>query len=589
MIIKFSCDKIQDISKIYKKLDSDSSEAGYSYQGTNYCTLLLSDVIKSIATLTSFFYKGIKDRNANEEFVVQGNTLYNITFRIDTFDRHTKAHFEVTIESVDHGTSYNTELESLKRLLKNRLLKDWQVCTWLQDDQSEALCTELYSNIFHLENDLRAFVSKVMIFHFGITWLQRFGMEKYLQSVETMETEFKQRVPDFENINTQFLSMTLETLKEILFQGLIYKEPIYLNPKEYELLCTIIQRRKHEDAKKYLSERRIVDKNLWKDIFAKYFDSPEKFESAFLNFIKNRNHVAHNKIVSLHVYKTIQKDFLELRTFLDEALANFDSENASSELKESWMETIEEVDFSEYKRNYLRDKIEEELGITIFSQDTIYDKFCDTIYELYNNFYDRYHYDEQFKVTEYIVPDSYKRTIVFSVISNACPDSVINIRVKIDINDEIDADSSMKVTCEKDTEVLFRANIIHHNGSGYEDEDGVLVAGSETSYDDTELDEMKEELINYIDEKLNPYIAELEALEYISGTEGGPSPVAYFSGENCGQFGVSVRESFFPLGKCCFCGFQNVIKVCHKCGEIYDVYDGNDFFCNGCLMEMDKE
>ena len=222
MIIKFSCDKILDISKIYKKLDSDSSEEGCSYQGINYCTLLLSDVVSNVVSLTSYLYKGIKDRNANEVFVVQGNTLYNITFRIDTFDNHTKAHIEVTIESVDHGVSYNTELESLKRLLKNRLLKDWQLCTWLQDDQSEALCTELYSDIFHLENDLRAFVSKVMIFHFGITWLQRFGMEKYLQSVTTMENDFKQRVPDFENINTQFLSMTLETLKEVLFQGLIF-------------------------------------------------------------------------------------------------------------------------------------------------------------------------------------------------------------------------------------------------------------------------------------------------------------------------------------------------------------------------------
>lgn len=589
MVVKFSCDKILDISKIYKKLDSDSLEAGYSYQGTNYCTLLLSDVIKNIATLTSSLYKGIKDRNANEVFVVNGNTSYNITFRIDTFDNHTKAHIEVAIETVDHGTTYNTELESLKRSLKNKLLHDWRVCTWLQDDQSEALCTKLYSEIFHLENDLRAFVSKVMIFHFGITWLQRFGMEKYLQTVTAMENDFKQRVPDFENINTQFLSMTLETLKEILFQGLIYKEPVYLGPKEYELLHTIIQKGKDEDAKKYLSERRIVEKNLWKDIFAKYFASPEKFESAFLTFIKNRNHVAHNKIVTLRVYKTIQKDFLELRTLLDEALADFDCENASSELGETWVTTVEEVDFSDYKRNYLRDKIEEELGITIFSQDTIYDKFCDTIYELYNSFYDRYHYDEQYKVTEYMVPDSHKKTIVFSVISNACPDSVINICVKIDINDEIDADSRMNITCEKGSEVLFKANVIHHNGSGYENEDGVLVAGSETSYDDAELNELKEEMINYIDKRLNPYISELEALEYISGREGGPSPVAYFSCENCGQFGVSVMESFLPVGKCCFCGFQNVIKVCHRCGEIYDVYDGNDIFCNGCLTKMEKE
>ena len=71
MVIKFSCDKIQDISKLYKKLVSDSSEADYSYQGTNYCTLLLSDVVSNIASLTSYLYKGIKDRNANEAFVVQ--------------------------------------------------------------------------------------------------------------------------------------------------------------------------------------------------------------------------------------------------------------------------------------------------------------------------------------------------------------------------------------------------------------------------------------------------------------------------------------------------------------------------------------
>ncbi len=362
-----------------------------------------------------------------------------------------------------------------------------------------------------------------------------------------------------------------------------------MNPKEYELLCTVIQKGKCEDAKKYLSKRRIVDTNLWKDIFAKYFDAPERFESAFLNFIKNRNHVAHNKIVTLHVYKTIQKDFLELSTLLDKALVNFDSKNACSELKETWVGTIEEVDFSEYKRNYLRDKIEEELGITVFSQGTIYDRFCDTIYELYISFYDRYHYDEQFKVTEYMVPDCNKKAIVFSIISNACPKSLINICVEIDINDEIDADSSMKVTCEKGKEVLFKANAIHHNGSGYENEDGLLIAGSETLYDDTELNELKEELINYIDEKLNPYIAELHSLKYLAGKEGGFSPVAYFSCENCGQLGVSVMESFLPLGKCCFCGYQNEIKVCQRCGEIYDVYDGNDFFCNSCLTEMEKE
>lgn len=69
---------------------------------------------------------------------------------------------------------------------------------------------------YHIENNLRAFASKVLIHFLGVNWIGRPGLEKYECSVKNLQNEFTQRVPDFDDINTDFLSMTLETLVRYL-------------------------------------------------------------------------------------------------------------------------------------------------------------------------------------------------------------------------------------------------------------------------------------------------------------------------------------------------------------------------------------
>ena len=106
------------------------------------------------------------------------------------FDKHEEnsiqLHTEIespTIESLDFETSYNKTLEALKLVLKDRVSKDWQGCTWLIDDQSEFLCAELYPHFFRLENRIRAFVNEVLIQHMGQNWLNYPGLEQYKEAI----------------------------------------------------------------------------------------------------------------------------------------------------------------------------------------------------------------------------------------------------------------------------------------------------------------------------------------------------------------------------------------------------------------------
>ena len=42
-------------------------------------------------------------------------------------------------------------------------------------------------------------------------------------------------------------------------------------------------------------------------------------------------------------------------------------------------------------------------------------------------------------------------------------------------------------------------------------------------------------------------------------------------------------ESFYPIGKSCYCGCENDVHVCSMCGTVFDNLGGKGELCNGCL------
>lgn len=109
--------------------------------------------------------------------------------------------------------------------------------------------------------------------------------------------------------------------------------------------------------------------------------------------------------------------------------------------------------------------------------------------------------------------------------------------------------------CKTEIAEIFRAKCLFVNGSGCEGDECLMQAEQDSEYDDSEVEELKLKLIKYVIEKLNPMITQLNLIkedkkklkEFVSDNEC----------EECGNFGISIKADFYPIGKCCYCGTEN--------------------------------
>ncbi len=596
MTIKFMFNSPNDTSLLYACTD----EVGESPFGgedaitveircsKEYSEAILADVKSCLSGFTEYKYLGCRERIAREAYQLRiSGMTYDVFFVFDKReDNNIQLHIEIEspiIENPDFETRYNKTLEALKLVLKDRVSKDWQGCTWLIDDQSEMLGADLYHRFFKIENQFRAYANKVLIQHLGQNWLDRPGLEQYKDSVCSMETSFKQIVPQFANINTSLLSMTLETLSKVILKSVIYKENTTLTSAELTRLYQYLEKRNEQAAKEFVEKKRETKINLWNDVFSQYFTDPEQFKKQLNQFIKARNHIAHNKLLTFFAFKKMHDELSVFETILTQALEQFERMNASKELFDTWQYEQEQ---DEYDEQYWRDRIFGETGVEIRDEDEIYELLCLTVTELYDALSDRYHYDPCFDVSDMETPVKDGTTKVCVIKSNAS-DEKLTLYVSIVLDDDMDSSSYLTIEAKHGEDIIAKVECMYHNGEGHEGEEGLCVADSDSKYDDTEVHDFLENLIVYIEEDLNPYVKQVSAMEYEYGRHGGTSPVADFACQECGKDGVSITEDLLPIGKCCYCGYENEHYVCELCGTVYDDMGGDEHLCNGCMPRDD--
>ena len=596
MIVRFSMDEIKNMDLLYTWTEINSEELGTGteehYHGETYCKTIISDVMG--ATLNVEWieenYLGSRERIANEVFELLSSEglKYRISFSINSYERSV-ARLECSIVC-QNTAEYNHDLEELKIALKDRLCVDWKECTWLEDTQSVELCREAYAYIVVTENNLRALVSKILIHFLGVNWLKSAGMEKEAKSVEFLKNKFISRVSEFGNINTDFLSMTLETLVGVMLKGIIYEDNIILENTDYLQIQEMGEKNINGmHIANFVKGKRKIDKDIWNDLFVPYIFNPDDFKQTVHSFIEDRNHVAHSKVLSWTAYQVIKKDIKKMDESIESTCEKYEQEVASDELIETWIiENEEEKGEREFMRNYYRDRLSSETGMDILNESDIIRWFDETIHKLYNDVFQRYHFDMDFNISGFksINEDS----ICFSVSSLAVEDgsAIITIETETTIDDELCGDSECIIKAKNsDGVVLFGSVIRFHNGSGCEGEDGLMEVSSTTEYDANELDGFSESLFRYIDEELNPYPAMLKVLVYES--KGAESFVADFPCGQCGKQGVSINDSFLKIGRCCYCGWENEIGECQRCGELLDVDSLENGFCPHCSSYIEKQ
>ena len=114
-----------------------------------------------------------------------------------------------------------------------------------------------------------------------------------------------------------------------------------------------------------------------------------------------------------------------------------------------------------------------------------------------------------------------------------------------------------------------------------------MEASEDSEYDSSELNDLRDELFEYIDEKLNPYPKKLDA--YVYENKGDNAWTADFACSQCGKFGVSINEEFLPIGRCCYCGWDNELEKCERCGQLVSVDDMENGFCPSCSSYIEKQ
>jgi hypothetical protein len=631
MQIKFEMDGIKNLDLLYTWIPTtetpfcepvdveESFETEELYHGKKYCQSIITDTISTLskAEWEDNKYLGQLERIANETFLLQAKDgqTYIASFGINTYEDPTRkriARLDVLIKPDGDNTSnnnlleYDHKLEELKIAIKNRLLKDWDSCTWIIDEQSADLCKAAYLKAFTVENNLRGFTSKVLIHFLGVNWLKRAGFEKTEDSVRKLEKAFTQRVPEFDDINTDFLSMTLETLAGVITKGVVYKDDTVLSRQEYDELLKMCNKKGTSTANisDFLHKHRQIAVTIWDDLFKPYMENPDGFRTALTNFISGRNHVDHSKVLSWSAYQKIVADFDKMDAFIQAVDEKYESEEASNEIIQT-LEAIEEQKQEadpKYEEEYYRYRLSSETGIEVLDEQEIADKFDVVLHELYSTVYKRYNLDVCYEVSDFESPnDIGKDGDCFSIVSTAVEtakelsgaDTVcehagkISVSAEYSIDDERGESSICYIRCiDKSGTELFNCEVTYTNGDGYEGDEGQMEPSIDSELDDSALEQFKKDLLDFIDDDLNPYPQELEGLSYES--KGFGDYVLNSACEQCGKHGISINQSFYPIGYCCYCGYENEIRKCQMCGNMYAADEGNNRFCKSCLNEIEK-
>lgn len=625
MVIEFLFSEIMDKSKLYdeglikvnNRFINQTESVPYSnYIGKTYCTDSMEIVKSKVPGIKKCEYKGALERLANEVFELEtDHAIYVVSCTIDTYpSAKTRMLVRIMVKPLEsddskHSTtslidSYDQILERVKLQVKDAFRSDWKSCVWIKDEQSEVLCSNLYPYIFRAENRLRAFANKLLIWELGSDWLDSPGLEKYFESHKKLSEDFRNREPAFSDVDDVFISTTLETLFEIIQKGVVYESPFQLSQKQFnDFLNVITKADKKENISKWLIKHRCEKKVLWKDIFEPYFAATDNSQQIITDFIKNRNHIAHNKPITLSAYTTMAKSFTDLDAMVKDANQKFEESVPSEELyltidiENEQAREVEEQ--KEYERNYLRDRIYGETGVEILWHDDIFEMFIEKANLLYQTFHDLFYWDSRFDFsTMHAIEDNETWQTLFSVECKANEEYYLEVQVEIVVDDEMDGDSSLNyryIIHGVNGEIIHSndgratASVRYHNGSGSENVfEGTVDLLSSSDIDESEIDDFLDELKSAI-ETFNPYIAIKEAMEMAAAKDGEPQPVADFPCWECEQYGVSLREDLYKYGHCCYCGSDNEVKECEKCGEPFGDGGGTLGLCNSCIALIEKE
>lgn len=503
--------KIQHTEKCEAPFGGDIESESVRDIADEYCKDVMQKAIEKTGMECQWRYVGCTDRIGYYEFEVSSSRIkYTVVFQQDTYEWNRQLTVQIgyidSSKKNEQRNTYDIFLEKLKLCIKNSMVRDWYKCVWMSDNQSLWLSKEVYSEIYMAENELRAFVNKVMIENFGSEWHDRPEFSKLRASIELNEGNVKRNVPSFANIDVNLYTATLETLMDTVKSD-IYTDEMSNTPEIQKLIKNRIfattQIDKMQSALDFLRMQYTKKYNIWDKFFVPLIEKPDKFEQSLSDFIANRNHVAHNKLLDLSAKNKMFCDTSEFRGFIKAAVRKFENEHHSEEVEET-LQAIKEQ--KEYEREARLEIIESEAGVTIRNRKEILNLFADVMHDIYNSLHECLYFDEEIDVEEInLLRDDTDEQLLFQI--TFCQRNILNIYGLIDIDDSEGVASTLQISVvgENDEDVVTE-DIEYVNGEAeYNSEQTSFKPVLEDYLDDGNKETVKKSIDAYLRRKAEAF------------------------------------------------------------------------------------
>ena len=497
MKIRFSFDEIKDISLISITNPNQENDTEINIQ-KDYLNEKLYCLMNSVDSVLNCKYIGEEGRLSRYHYHVEGDESYNLFVTIDTYgNKQRKAHMQIEIEYDENGEDgYNMELELIKKQIIKTMKKDWNLCTWLRDEQSDKLSIELYSGIAIAENMLREFVGRVLLFKYGPNWKNKMGMVKYTDKIIELPSEMKNKLNVFSSVDWSLMSVTIETIEAIITDAVIYKEPVSLSSSDYNALYRLVKEKKDSSIVfARLNECFTEKERVW-NAFEKYILDTDGFKNEMTAFRKNRNHIAHNKLVTKAVYDTIKQETNTFKKTLGDAIYAFEDTEKSNEERISWEEYDDDINTMN-EEEYLRYILNSEAGAEILDREDIYEKFYYSILNLYDEIYDEYHYDFNYIISAFNEPVDKGESVVFEI-KNTDGKKIASVSVDVFIDDKMGEKSTMELLLSIDEKTNRCGTVVFTNGKGHIDSEGISQLDKSSIYKDRDIIRLKKRICDYL-------------------------------------------------------------------------------------------
>ncbi|MCD9104344.1 MULTISPECIES: hypothetical protein [Bacillus] len=397
--------------------------------------------------------------------------------------------------------------------------------------------------------------------------------------------DYKIAAESFKNVSDSLLSIDTDDLLEIMtYKAKKFKikdisklEVMLEGVKEHGEAVKLVQ-----NYKAIISEMKNnmdIKVDLWKEIFKEYFS--ESFIEEWRRFCKNRNHVAHNKLLDLNAFNKISENISNVEGYLNGAKKEFDKELS----EEEETEVLEYIEEEEYKKELHELYImEQEAGVSILDANMIFDKFEEVTNQFIEDIDDTYYFRNDIKIEKNKMSIAESEQDILKI-SSKINDDILEVKSKLNIEEVQQGESEVLLKLIINGKMIEECSLKYINGGAeFQSDLGYYLPTSYNEFSQKGFEEFVEHISEFIEDYFPDLKEEMEIEMYIAAKDGGNNPVADFSCEECGEEYVCVNDDIGEQGMCLNCGAKHEVSTCERCEVTYNQnIDGEEYLCENCM------